>query len=222
MAIRVLVAEDFQLLREDLCETLSAQEDIEVVGQAASGAEIVRLARETEFDVILMDIEMESTTAGIRATEAILQEKPDSVIIFLTAHETDEMILLSMGAGAADYIVKGISDEEILRHLRLAAKGEAQLESRIQQTVLREYSRLQRSEQSLLFFISMVSQLTPAERALVRCLLDDKKVREIAQIRCVEVVTVKTQIKSLLRKFGCARSKEIVQLVRQLKLDHLF
>jgi len=222
MAIRVLVAEDFQLLREDLCETLSAQEDIEVVGQAASGAEIVRLARETEFDVILMDIEMESTTAGIRATETILQEKPDSVIIFLTAHETDEMILLSMGAGAADYIVKGISDEEILRHLRLAAKGEAQLESRIQQTVLREYSRLQRSEQSLLFFISMVSQLTPAERALVRCLLDDKKVREIAQIRCVEVVTVKTQIKSLLRKFGCARSKEIVQLVRQLKLDHLF
>ena len=121
MAIRVLVAEDFQLLREDLCETLSAQEDIEVVGQAASGAEIVRLARETEFDVILMDIEMESTTAGIRATETILQEKPDSVIIFLTAHETDEMILLSMGAGAADYIVKGISDEEILRHLRLAA-----------------------------------------------------------------------------------------------------
>ena len=222
MAIRVLVAEDFQLLREDLCETLSAQEDIEVVGQAASGAEIVRLARETEFDVILMDIEMESTTAGIRATDAILQEKPDSVIIFLTAHETDEMILLSMGAGAADYIVKGISDEEILRHLRLAAKGEAQLESRIQQTVLREYSRLQRSEQSLLFFISMVSQLTPAERALVRCLLDDKKVREIAQIRCVEVVTVKTQIKSLLRKFGCTRSKEIVQLVRQLKLDHLF
>jgi len=222
MAIRVLVAEDFQLLREDLCETLSAQEDIEVVGQAASGAEIVRLARETEFDVILMDIEMESTTAGIRATETILQEKPDSVIIFLTAHETDEMILLSMGAGAADYIVKGISDEEILRHLRRAAKGEAQLESRIQQTVLREYSRLQRSEQSLLFFISMVSQLTPAERALVRCLLDDKKVREIAQIRCVEVVTVKTQIKSLLRKFGCTRSKEIVQLVRQLKLDHLF
>ena len=222
MAIRVLVAEDFQLLREDLCETLAAQEDIEVVGQAASGAGIVKLALETDFDVILMDIEMETVTAGIQATEAILQEKPGSVSVFLTAHETDEMILLSMGAGAADYIVKGCPDEDILRHLRMAAKGQAQLESRIQQTVLREYSRLQRSEQSLLFFISMVAQLTPAERALVRCLLDEKKVREIAQIRCVEVVTVKTQIKSLLRKFGCNRSKEIVQLVRQLKLDHLF
>jgi len=222
MSIRVLVAEDFQLLREDLCETLSAQEDIEVVGQAATGAQIVQLAQSTDFDVILMDIEMETTTAGIRATEKILADKPDAVVVFLTAHETDEMILLSMGAGAADYIVKGCPDEDILRHLRMAARGEAHLESRIQQTVLREYSRLQRSEQSLLFFINMVAQLTPAERALVRCLLDDKKVKEIAQIRCVEVVTVKTQIKGLLRKFGCSRTKEIVQLVRQLKLDHLF
>ena len=127
-----------------------------------------------------------------------------------------------LNSGAADYVVKGCPEEEVLRHLRMAARGEAQLESRIQQTVLREYSRLQRSEQSLLFFINMVSQLTPAERALVRCLLDDKKVREIAQMRCVELVTVKTQIKSLLRKFGCSRTKEIVQLVRQLKLDHLF
>ena len=222
MPIKVLIADDFQLLREDLCEVLSAEEDILVVGQAASGAQIVQLAETTDFDVILMDIEMETTTAGIRATETILQMKPDAVIVFLTAHETDEMILLSMAAGAADYIVKGCSDEDVLRHLRMAAKGEAQLESRIQQTVLKEYSRLQRSEQSLFFFINMVSQLTPAERALVRCLLDDKKIREIAQIRCVEVVTVKTQIKSLLRKFGCSRTKEIVQQVRQLKLDHLF
>jgi len=222
VAIRVLVAEDFPILREDLCETLNAQEDIEVVGQAGTGAEIVRIALETDFDVILMDIEMETINAGIHATKEILLEKPDAVIVFLTAHETDEMILLSMGAGAADYIVKGCPEEDILRHLRMAARGEAQLESRIQQTVLREYSRLQRSEQSLLFFISMVAQLTPAERALVRCLLEEKKVREIAQIRCVEVVTVKTQIKGLLRKFGCTRTKEIVQLVRQLKLDHLF
>lgn len=222
MAIRLLVAEDFDLLREDLCETLRAQEDMQVVGQASSGAQILKLALETDFDVILMDIEMETTTAGIRATEEILRAKPDAVIVFLTAHETDEMILLSMGAGAKDYIVKGCPDEDILRHVRMAARGEAQLESRIQQTVLREYSRLQRSEQSLLFFINMVSQLTPAERALVRCLLDDKKVREIAALRCVEVVTVKTQIKGLLRKFGCSRTKEIVHLVRQLKLEHLF
>ena len=65
MAIRVLVAEDFDLLREDLCETLSAQPGMEVVGQASSGRKIEALAESTSFDILLMDIEMESINAGI-------------------------------------------------------------------------------------------------------------------------------------------------------------
>ena len=93
---------------------------------------------------------------------------------------------------------------------------------RIQGTLMREYSRLQRSERSLLFFIHNVSRLTAAERELVRLLLDGKKVKEIAQIRCVELITVKTQIKGLLRKFGCSRTKEIVTMIRELNLSHLF
>ena len=220
--IRILIADDFALLREDLRETLSAQEDMEVVGEAATGAELVQLSRTLDFDVALVDIEMESTTAGIRAAETILAEQPDALVIFLTAHETENMILMSMGAGAVDYIVKGCPDGELLRHIRAAYDGSPLLDARVQQTVLKEYSRLRRSERSLLFFINNVSQLTPAERALVRCLLDGFKVREIAQIRCVEVVTVKTQIKGLLRKFGCSRTKEIVELIRQLGVEHLF
>lgn len=220
--IRILIADDFALLREDLRETISAQEDMEVVGEAATGAELVQLSRTLEFDVALVDIEMESTTAGIRAAETILAEQPDALVIFLTAHETENMILMSMGAGAVDYIVKGCPDEELLRHIRAAYAGSPLLDARVQHTVLKEYSRLRRSERSLLFFINNVSQLTPAERALVRCLLDGFKVREIAQIRCVEVVTVKTQIKGLLRKFGCSRTKEIVELIHQLGVEHLF
>ena len=96
------------------------------------------------------------------------------------------------------------------------------MNSKIQETILREYSRLRRSEQSLLFFINNVSQLTSAERDLVRLLLQDNKVNDIARIRCVEVVTVKTQIKGLLHKFGCSRTKEIVSMIRDLKIEHLF
>ena len=108
--IRILIADDFALLREDLRETISAQADMEVVGEAATGAELVQLSRTLDFDVALVDIEMESTTAGIRATETILAEQPDALVIFLTAHETENMILMSMGAGAVDYIVKGCPD----------------------------------------------------------------------------------------------------------------
>ncbi len=220
--MRILIAEDFDLLREDLRAILSAQPDMEVVGEAATGAELVRLAEQREFDLALVDIEMENPTAGIRAAEQILDQQPDKLLIFLTAHETENMILMSMGAGAVDYIVKGVSDEELLLHIRKAWAGEAMLEKRIQHAVLKEYTRLRRSEQSLLFFINNVSQLTPTERALVRYLLDGKKIREIAQERYVEQVTVKTQVKSLLRKFGCSRTKEIVNMIRDLNVEHLF
>ena len=84
------------------------------------------------------------------------------------------------------------------------------------------YPETSKGEKSLLFFINSVSKLTSAERDLIRLLLDGKKVREIADIRCVEVVTVKTQIKGLLRKFGCARTKGIVELIRELNVAHLF
>ena len=220
--MRILIAEDFDLLREDLRAILSAQPDMEVVGEAATGAELVRLAEQREFDLALVDIEMENPTAGIRAAEQILDQQPDKLLIFLTAHETENMILMSMGAGAVDYIVKGVSDEELLLHIRKAWAGEPMLEKRIQHAVLKEYTRLRRSEQSLLFFINNVSQLTPTERALVRYLLDGKKIREIAQERYVEQVTVKTQVKSLLRKFGCSRTKEIVNMIRDLNVEHLF
>ena len=220
--IRIIIAEDFDLLREDLRDTLNAQEDMQVVGESATGAGLVKLAAETDFDVALVDIEMESVTAGVHAAEEILRRKPEAIVIFLTAHETENMILMSMGAGAVDYLVKGCPEEEILRHVRAAWEGEPLRDARIQSTVLKEYSRLRRSEKSLLFFIHNVSQLTPAERALVRHLLEGRKAREIAQIRCVELVTVKTQIKGLLRKFGCSRSREIVEMIRELRVEHLF
>ena len=220
--IRILVAEDFDLLREDLCDVLEQQEDMTVAGSAASGREIVELARTADFDILLMDIEMETTTAGIHAAEEILESHPDVMVIFLTAHETEDMILTSMGAGAVDYIVKGCPDEELLLHIRSAVAGRPMLDAKIQNMLLKEYYRLRSSEKSLLFFINSVSKLTAAERELVRLLLEDKKLKEIASLRCVELVTVKTQIKSLLRKFGCSRTKEIVETIRELNVAHLF
>ncbi|BDF72240.1 DNA-binding response regulator [Oscillospiraceae bacterium] len=220
--IRVMVAEDMSLLREDFCDTVDAQADMEIVGAAATGEEIVRLSGQTPCDVILMDIEMETTDAGIRAAEVILARDPGVKILFLTAHETDEMITSAMGTGAVDYVVKGCEEERLLEHIRRAHQGRAELEPRVQQTVMQEYARLRRSERSLIFFINNVARLTPAEHELVRLLLQDRKVAEIARLRCVEVVTVKTQIKGLLNKFGCSRSKEIVQMIRQMNLEHLF
>lgn len=83
--IRILIADDFELLREDIRDTLNAQPDMRVVGEAATGAQLEALAANTPFDLALVDIEMESTTAGIRAAEHILENKPEALILFLTA-----------------------------------------------------------------------------------------------------------------------------------------
>ena len=220
--IRILIADDFVYLREDLTELINKQEDMEVVGEAESGSEIVELAEKTDYDIILMDIEMEQTNAGILAAEKIRDKNPDSGVIFLTAHETKEMIVTAMGAGAVDYVVKGVEEEVLLMHIRNAYEGNPVMQSRVRDTVMQEYARLQRSERSLLFFINCISNLTGAERELVKLLLQGSKVSEIADIRRVENSTVKTQIKSLLRKFGCSRSKEVVSLIEELKIGHLF
>lgn len=220
--IKVAIVEDFELIREDLKELIDSQEDIQVVWTAETGAQAVSLAEKETVDIILMDIEMETINSGILAAEKIRDKNLEQKIIFMTAHETNEMIITAMGTGAVDYLVKGEDCEEILSHIRNAFAGRATMNSRIQETIMREYSRLQRSERSLLFFIHNVSQLTAAERELVKLLLEGMKVKEIAQVRCVEMITVKTQIKSLLRKFGCSRTKEIVSMIRDLNLSHLF
>ena len=220
--IKVAIVEDFELIREDLKELIDSQEDMQVVWAAETGAQAVNLAEKETVDIILMDIEMETINAGILAAEKIRDKNSEQKIIFMTAHETNEMIITAMGTGAVDYLVKGEDSEEILSHIRNAFAGRATMNSRIQETIMREYSRLQRSERSLLFFIHNVAQLTAAERELVKLLLEGMKVKEIAQVRCVEMITVKTQIKSLLRKFGCSRTKEIVSMIRDLNLSHLF
>ena len=220
--IRVLIAEDFDLLRRDMVDLINEQEDMDVVGDAASGAEIVELAKTVDCDVILMDIEMEHISAGVQAAEKIRDLKPDVKVMYLTAHDNDQTIITAMATGAVDYIVKGCPDMEVLQHIRAAMSGYPMLDSKVQNTVLQEFNRLRHSEQSLLFFINNVSQLTSTERELVKLLLQNKKVKEIAAIRCVEVVTIKTQIKGLLHKFGCTRSKEIVEMIRQMNIEHLF
>ena len=220
--IRVMVAEDFEILRDELCSLIHQQPDMQMVGAAATGYEMVALAETTDSDVILMDVEMERQNSGILAAEKIRSKNPMQTIVFLTVHENDQIIVEAMATGAAGYIVKGSSHEKLLKNIRHAAQGMPIMDENVQRKVLEEYARLRQSERSLLFFINNISHLTVAERELVKLLLQNKKIREISEIRCVEMVTVKTQIKSLLRKFGCTRTREIVEIIQQLNLQHLF
>ena len=222
MNIRILVAEYNEILREDLCQQLNSQPDFSVTGEAPSGARAVELALAEDFDVILLDIEMENIQAGIDAAARIHPQRPQARIIYLTAHDNDDMILTAMATGAVDYFVKGSDNELLFRHIRMAYAGTPIMSAHTQEVMLREYSRLRRNETSLLYFVNTLASLTPTERELIRYLLQGLNARQISEIRVVGLDTVKGQIHRIREKFGCTRTKEIVAHIRDLGLEHLF
>ena len=215
-----MIADDFDILREDL------KENLESLGYCVSKCVSSALDAVNEYDesidIVLMDIEMEESDSGIKAAEAILDKYKDAKIIYLTSHDSDEMIMTAFATGAEDFIVKGVSAQEIKEHIDAVYNNKPQLDDRVRNIVMCEYKRLRQSEQNLLYFIKHISSLTPTEKDLIHCFLLNMKVREIASQRNVELSTVKSQIRTLLQKFGCSRSKEIVVIIKGLGLEHLF
>ena len=122
--IRVLVADDHGVVREGLRAVLSPEPDMEVVGEATTGKEVVERAAELRPDVILMDIQMPETN-GIEATHRILDANPDVGVVVLTMYEDDDSVFAAMRAGARGYVLKGAPPSEILKVVRAVAAGEA-------------------------------------------------------------------------------------------------
>lgn len=124
--LRLLVADDHPVVRQGLRALLSAEDDLEVVGEAASGSEALRLARSLHPDVVLIDLRMPELD-GTRATEAITRELPEVRVLILTTYDTDADILRAVEAGATGYLLKDAAPEQLAGAVRAAARGETVL-----------------------------------------------------------------------------------------------
>jgi DNA-binding NarL/FixJ family response regulator len=122
--IRILIADDHGVVREGLRAVLGSESDMEVVGEAATGKEVVARAAELRPDVILMDIQMPELN-GIEATRRILEANPGVGVVVLTMFEDDDSVFSVMRAGARGYVLKGAPPSEILKVVRAVAAGEA-------------------------------------------------------------------------------------------------
>lgn len=218
--MKLMIAEDNEILRSELCMELEAR-GFHIVNSVSSGKEAVSLYDDS-IDAVLMDIEMEEAMSGVKAAESIISSHPEALIIYLTSHDNDSVIISAMATGARDFIVKGTDADSIASRIKDAVLGRTQLDSRVNTILMGEYRRLRHSEKSLLYFIQHLSSLTPAEKELVSCLLSGMKVKEIAEHRFVEAATIKSQIRTLLAKTGCRRTKELISLINSLGLEKLF
>ena len=121
--IRVLIADDHPLFRDGLSALLTDGQDTELVGAATSGTEAVELARETQPDVVVMDLHMPGVN-GIEATRRIVADSPHITVLVLTMFDDDDSIFSALRAGARGYLLKGADQEQIHSAIRAAANGE--------------------------------------------------------------------------------------------------
>src|SRR5512147_2422220 len=136
--IRVLLADDQDIIRTGLTIILNHQDDIEVVGQAADGVEAVELTKRLLPDVILMDIKMPRLN-GIQATRQIVAALPRTQIIILTTYDTDDWVFDGIRAGAVGYLLKDTSGDNLAEAVRGALRGESQMDPTVARKVLREF-----------------------------------------------------------------------------------
>ena len=133
--IRVLIADDHGVVRDGLGRLVEALDDFELVGAANDGEEAVERARELSPDVVLMDLDMPRLD-GIEATRRIVEELPETTVLVLTSFSDRPRILGAIEAGAAGYLLKDASSEEVTDGIRTAARGESPLDPRAARTVL--------------------------------------------------------------------------------------
>jgi DNA-binding NarL/FixJ family response regulator len=139
---RILLVDDHDIVRLGLMTLLNDQPDMEVIGEASTAAEAVRTAKELQPDVVLMDIRLPGE-GGIEAAGQITQQVPDSKVVMLTSFADDELVVRAIRSGAMGYVLKQVGNEELLRAIRAAARGEALLDP---STTARLLSRVREAE----------------------------------------------------------------------------
>lgn len=221
MAIKVMIAEDMEPIRRRYVKILNTVEDIEVVADVGTGVEAVAEMERTRPDIVLMDIEMETPDAGLRAARAILSRYRDTKIIILTVYEEDELIFTAFQLGICDFFLKNAKAEEIIESIRCAYANNSPLRPEIASKILGEFKRVRNCESSFLYAVNIVSSLTTTELEILDLLISNKTRRQICQMRQVEMSTVKSQIHGILKKFNMSSVEEIVAFIDQMNLYDL-
>jgi DNA-binding NarL/FixJ family response regulator len=194
--IRVVLADDERMVRTALRAILSAEPDLEVVGEAATGAEAVSVVRDLRPDIVLMDVRMPQID-GIRATEQILAtlDEPPRIIV-VTTFENDSYVYDALRAGAAGFLLKRADADALVQAVRLVARSDSLLFPAAVRTLATEHARAHPAPPA------WVAKLTGREREVLRHMADGQTNAEIARRMEVGPATVKSHVAAVLAKTG--------------------
>lgn len=208
--IQVIIVDDHPMFREGVVQTLRAEPDIEIVGEATTSAEAMRLAGELLPDIILLDLAIPG--GGLRAAEAISAASPVAKIIILTASEAEEDVLAALKAGARGYILKGVSGRDLIKIVRSVHAGEAYVTPSLAASLLSEMQGGKRGQDQA---AGPFDDLTERERQILQKLAAGLSNKEIAQELALSEKTVKHYMTNILQKLQVRNRVEAALLAQK-------
>ena len=207
--IRILIADDHEVVRIGLAAMLAAQQGFEVVAQAATGDEATRLTLQHRPDVVVMDIRMPGGS-GIDACRAITAARPGIPVIMLTSHADSDALFDAIDAGASGYVLKRIGSRELVDAVRTVASGGSLLDPAVTRSVLERIRNAGRLEEAGAF-----ADLTEQERRVLAHIADGASNRQIADRMGLAEKTVRNYVSNILAKLALeSRSQAAAYAIR--------
>jgi DNA-binding NarL/FixJ family response regulator len=213
--IRIVIADDQALFREGLRTLLSTRHEIDVIGEAVNGEEVVALVARLGPAVVLMDLQM-PVTDGIQAIARIRERWPDVRVLALTTFDDDASLFGALKAGATGYLLKDVSSDTLVSAIQSAARGESFLQGAVTGRVVAAFTRLleaggPRAE-------ALVLPLSPREREILALVGTGASNKEIAERLCLAEGTVKNHVTNILTKLDVRDRTQAALRARQLGL----
>ncbi len=203
--VRVLLADDHNLIRAGLRLVVSQQPEFQVAGEAENGRQAVALAEQLKPDVVVMDIKMPELN-GIEACQQIRDALPETQVVMLSMHSDETYVLRALKAGARAYLLKDSAEADLVRAIRAAVEGKSFFSPAVGKVLLEDYMRkLQRTGAE-----DSYELLSPREREILQLVAEGKSSKEIANVLNLSVYTVETHRAKIMQKLNLRSMPELI------------
>ncbi len=208
--IHILIAEDHSIVRDGLRMLLQSEPDLVVVAEAENGREAVVRAKETQPDLAILDLSMPDLS-GLEATRLIIAESPQTRVLILTMHDSDEYFFRALQAGASGYVLKKAATQDLIAAVRAVARGEAFLYPSVAKKLIGDYlHRVQPGAEE-----SGYASLSDREREILLLLAEGLSNQEIAERLAITQSTLQTHRAHILEKLGLRSTADLIKYAVQ-------